>query len=41
MRVAGDAVTLVLAGCTLSDLCAALDVGVDTAAAIIYRLARG
>ena len=32
---AGEAVTRVLAGCSLSDVCAALDVGVDTAVAIV------
>jgi hypothetical protein len=39
--LASKAVSLVLGGCTVSDVCAALNVGVDTAAALIYRLARG
>jgi hypothetical protein len=39
--LASEAVSLVLGGWTVSDLCAALNVGVDTAAAIVYRLARG
>ena len=36
---AAEAVPLILAGATVNDLCVALDIELDTAAALLFRLA--